>query len=657
MFDTPGVYVREIPSGVRSISGVATSNTAFVGVFARGPLNEATRVTSFGEFERIFGGVFAGSEASYAVRHYFLNGGNVAFIVRVAAGGIAAADVDTNGVAMTVTAVAPGADGNRIAVGIAHADAATDTFQMLVRAFEADGTTVATEEFFDNLSTDAANAQHVETIVNAGSTLVRVQHADGSLPARFDVGGSPATNQAEIEAATPGELLALAGGGIAAASVEIDTEGAAAASLTVAASSVGSWGDTLRVGIAHAGAGATSFDLVVREFEGTEVIREEAHLGVTINAGDARYVETVVAAESEMITVQHQDGTLPERTVVTGAGAAADFNALLEAPADDLAQLGGGNDGTLPGNTDAWRDAVIDAIGGDEAAGEGIFALDAIVPDVFNLMCLPDLSALDHTRMANAAQVYQAAHAYCTRNFAFLIVDVPEGTDRTNILAWTGQLGGTVRRNAALYYPKVTGPDVANPATPRVMPTSGIAAGLYARTDAARGVWKAPAGTAAGIAGGTPVDVMTNRQQGPLNQQGINAIRTFPVYNSVIWGARTLDGADALASEWRYIPVRRLALFIEHSLFRGLQWVVFEPNDEPLWSNVRLNVNAFMSQLHRQGAFQGASARDAYLVKCDSETTTQADINLGILNIYVGFAPVRPAEFVVLKFQQLMQSN
>ena len=150
---------------------------------------------------------------------------------------------------------------------------------------------------------------------------------------------------------------------------------------------------------------------------------------------------------------------------------------------------------------------------------------------------------------------------------------------------------------------------------------------------------------------------MTDPQQGPLNVQGINAIRTFPVYNTVIWGTRTLDGADALASEWKYIPVRRLALHIENSLLRGLQWVVFEPNDEPLWASVRLNVTGFMSQLHRQGAFQGAAARDAFLVKCDSETTTQADINLGILNILVGFAPVRPAEFVVLRIQQRLQTN
>ena len=138
-----------------------------------------------------------------------------------------------------------------------------------------------------------------------------------------------------------------------------------------------------------------------------------------------------------------------------------------------------------------------------------------------------------------------------------------------------------------------------------------------------------------------------------LNPLGINCLRTFPVYGNVCWGARTLDGADALASEWKYVPVRRFALFLEESLYRGTKWVVFEPNDEPLWAQIRLNVGAFMHNLFRQGAFQGTTPREAYLVKCDKETTTQTDINNGIVNILVGFAPLKPAEFVIIKIQQL----
>jgi phage tail sheath protein FI len=138
-----------------------------------------------------------------------------------------------------------------------------------------------------------------------------------------------------------------------------------------------------------------------------------------------------------------------------------------------------------------------------------------------------------------------------------------------------------------------------------------------------------------------------------LNPQAIDCIRTFPIYGTVIWGARTLQGHDERGSEWKYVPVRRMALFIEETLYRSLKWVVFEPNDEPLWSQIRLNVGAFMHGLFRQGAFQGSTPGEAYFVKCDSETTTQNDINMGIVNIVVGFAPLKPAEFVIIKIQQM----
>jgi hypothetical protein len=183
---------------------------------------------------------------------------------------------------------------------------------------------------------------------------------------------------------------------------------------------------------------------------------------------------------------------------------------------------------------------------------------------------------------------------------------------------------------------------------------SGAVAGVIARTDGQRGVWKAPAGLDAGLRGVAALTVrMTDGENGVVNPQGVNGLRTFPTAGHVVWGARTLRGADQLASEWKYLPVRRLALFIEESLFRGTQWVVFEPNDEPLWAQIRLNVGAFMQNLFRQGAFQGASPRDAYFVKCDSETTNQNDIDLGIVNIHVGFAPLKPAEFVVIQIQQI----
>ncbi|HBA55067.1 MAG TPA: phage tail protein, partial [Syntrophorhabdus aromaticivorans] len=184
---------------------------------------------------------------------------------------------------------------------------------------------------------------------------------------------------------------------------------------------------------------------------------------------------------------------------------------------------------------------------------------------------------------------------------------------------------------------------------PILAPPSGYVAGLYAKTDAQRGVWKAPAGTAVALAGAKGVAVnFTDVQQGNLNPLNINVIRQFAGSGIVLWGARTITSDP----EWNYIPVRRMAILLRVSIYRGIQWAVFEPNDEELWASLRLNINSFMMTLYRQGAFQGSTPSQAFFVKCDSETTTQDDINLGIVNVLVGFAPLKPAEFVVVKISQ-----
>jgi phage tail sheath protein FI len=177
-------------------------------------------------------------------------------------------------------------------------------------------------------------------------------------------------------------------------------------------------------------------------------------------------------------------------------------------------------------------------------------------------------------------------------------------------------------------------------------------AGVIARTDNDRGVWKAPAGTEATLEGAAPKFGMNDVQTGVLNQLGINCLRSFPAYGPVSWGARTLQGADALASEWKYVPVRRTALYIENTVSEGTRWVVFEPNDEPLWSQLRMSVGTFMHDLFRQGAFAGSKPEEAYFVSCDRTTTTQGDIDRGIVHITVGFAPLKPAEFIVLNIEQ-----
>jgi hypothetical protein len=276
----------------------------------------------------------------------------------------------------------------------------------------------------------------------------------------------------------------------------------------------------------------------------------------------------------------------------------------------------------------------------------GMYALEDV--DLFNILNIPNISDV---------RVLTDAVAYAEECRSMLLIDIADTVDTLeDARGWINSPAnsGLKHRNAVACFPRVRLADPLQNGRLRTFPNSGLMAGLYARTDAERGVWKAPAGIDTQLRGVQALDhVMSDPENGVLNPLGLNCLRTFPVYGTVSWGARTLVGADAFASEWKYVPVRRLALFIEESLYRGTQWVVFEPNDEPLWSQIRLSVGSFMQQLFRQGAFQGATPQEAYLVRCDSSTTTQADIDLGIVNILVGFAPLKPAELVIIRIQQL----
>jgi len=251
--------------------------------------------------------------------------------------------------------------------------------------------------------------------------------------------------------------------------------------------------------------------------------------------------------------------------------------------------------------------------------------------------------------------VYSNAEAYCLERRSFLILDIPSTVDTVQDMKDFLETNANLRTmNAAIYFPRTRIADPLNNFRLRDIASSGTMAGVYSRTDNDRGVWKAPAGIDTTLRNiNELVYVLTDPENGVLNPLGINALRNFAVYGNIAWGARTLDGADVQASEWKYIPVRRFGLFLEESLYRGTKWVVFEPNDEPLWAQIRLNVGAFMQNLFRQGAFQGQTPREAYFVKCDKDTTTQNDIDLGIVNILVGFAPLKPAEFVIIQISQI----
>jgi phage tail sheath protein FI len=318
---------------------------------------------------------------------------------------------------------------------------------------------------------------------------------------------------------------------------------------------------------------------------------------------------------------------------------------------------------TIFGSQAVSQNAALALAGGSDGAPPQLAdyktafaAIDANV-DLFNIMVLPRTAGANSSDRKNLG-VWQAASTFCLQKRAFLLVDANatsiQGTSGApNILAENAQLRvGMVKDHAALYWPHLVIPD-GNGFT-KIIDPSGSIAGIMARIDGTRGVWKAPAGLEADVRAITGVDVlMSDAQNGLINPQAINAIRSFP--NGIVsWGARTMDGFDNSGdTDFKYVPVRRFELFLEESLVRGLKFAVFEPNAEPLWGQIRLAASAFLNTLFRAGAFAGTTPQTSYFVKVDSETTTQNDINLGTVNVLVGFAPLKPAEFIVITIQQL----
>jgi phage tail sheath protein FI len=519
----PGVYIEEIPSGVRAITGVATSITAFIGRASSGPVDVPVTVNSFGDFERNFGKLHPDYPLSYAVRDFYQNGGAQAVVVRL----------------------------------------------------------------------------YKTTDTKPSKAVIRI------------------------------------------------------ASLDLEAASQGTWGNNLRARVdsavsadvaARLGLSAADlFNLTVRDMAtGTT----ERIVNLTVKES-ARRADRVLATESGLVRV-FKPSALPGTAVPSPHPAPAAGKGIFE---DDAASS------KVVTADLAVDSAPLDAAAylGDAAAKTGMNALQKT--DLFNLLCIPPDTRNGDTPIT----VWQGALAFCVARRAMVIVDAPAAwssagfitANNTQALTALG-LSGDAARNAALYFPRVIESDPNRQDQLDTFVPCGCVAGVMARTDGQRGVWKAPAGIDAALNGVQGLAVsLTNDENGMLNPLGVNCLRTFPIIGSVVWGSRTSRGADLLADEYKYVPVRRLALYLEESLFRGTQWVVFEPNDEPLWSQIRLNVGAFMQNLFRQGAFQGKTPSEAYFVKCDKETTTQNDINLGVVNIVVGFAALKPAEFVIVKIQQM----
>lgn len=420
----------------------------------------------------------------------------------------------------------------------------------------------------------------------------------------------------------------------------------ALADLELVARSSGSWGNMLRAKVDYADllaadpAAAKTFNLTIsqvgQDAKGNDaVLRQEVFRNVSTDPFNPRRVDAVLESGSVLARL----AAPVTATSVRPAATAIDPTDTLEVGI--VATEGLDADGALSST--------------DVAAGFPALAK----ADIFNILCIPPLDGPVVEDPGLSASLIDAAIGVCERARALLLID-PPSTWKTPQQAIAGLASiGSPSKYAALYFPRIRKPDdtISAGKVEIDFAPCGAIAGVFARTDAERGVWKAPAGLDAVLRGAPKLSVsLTDDENGLLNPVAINCLRVKTGPSRVVWGARTRAGNDALASEWKYIPVRRLANFVEETLFRNTQWVVFEPNDEPLWASIRLNVGSFMHSLFRQGAFQGGTPREAYFVKCDKDTTTQADIDRGIVNIVVGFAPLKPAEFVIIKLQQIAGS-
>jgi phage tail sheath protein FI len=655
----PGVYIQELPSAVHTITGVATSIAAFVGYTPRGIDNRAEVIFSFADFQRRFGGLAVNSELSYAVQQFYQNApGSQAYVVRVPMAGAVPAKATFDDLTFYALSSGSWANGQLlIDVDVQNLSLTADPLAFNLTITDLLGQPT---ESFGNVTLNAASMNYVASVVNDpdnGSQLVNVS-----------VSGTPTDPPALTgivgEAITIADVNTAVGGGTAVASQDfgliLSTSAPAAAA-------------PLPVTIKVFGSGTP----IPQSMSGLAAHLQQAIssvLAVQLPGASVQCSVTQVTADGQAIRVNALLPQLPDAVLSFAAAGGDDGDASaalgLTAATANVAHyalgtghsyaagLTGGETASAAGTDGTGLPQTADLIG-DPALFTGIYALQKV--DLFNLLSIPDATRAMPSNPTSLdagldpPAIYSAAIALCDQRRAFLLVDPPPNvTTVAGAIDWKSSLLGITDANGAAFFPRLRLADQLNNYNLRTFAPSGVVAGVYATIDGTRGVWKAPAGIEATLSGVQSMTYqLSDPENGLLNPLGLNCFRTFPGYGSVLWGARTLAGADALTSQWKYVPVRRMALFLEESLYRSTKWVVFEPNDEPLWAAIRLNVNSFMQTYFNKQAFQGQTADQAYFVKCDSETTTQTDIDNGVVNILVGFAPLQPAEFVVIQIEQL----
>lgn len=634
----PGVYVEEVSSGVRPITAASTSTAAFIGQAERGSLTDAVRITNFTQFQNLYGGYLQSSFLAHAVFQFFNNGGAICYIVRVAGDNVATASINladragAPAVSLTVAARSPGGWGNALELVVSNGTRDPgNEFNLTVYMAE----TAEPVERFENLSMVSSAPNFVET-VTANATYVRVT---------VNVANANAVGGSSRGAGAPTLPLPV---GRTRLRINIDNDGYQEVDLQVAVD------DAVVADLATAANVATALQARVRAL---------TRLRASTNQDTFDDFTAVVAGGGELLLTAGVASVASSVTIAPAANDAQSAVGLLR-----LGQLAGGTeiiggaitrplantavpryfvgDHALPA---AGVVAVVAGSDGDPVTTDlpyiaGFARLDD--KDDVSLICVPGIGS---------STVVGEGMNYCANRSlsdCFFIGDM--GVDVDTVEEAQAFVGAISPKNSygAVYMPWLLALDPSGVSKePIALPPSGYIAGQYARTDNLRGVWKAAAGTSAGIAGSTGLVVrLTDVEQGLLNPTPyhVNVLREFAAAGRVIWGARTIT-SDA---EWNYIPVRRTAIMLRVSIYRGIQWAVFEPNDTQLWAQLRLNISSFMMTLYRRGAFQGNTPDKAFFVKVDGETTTQADIDAGIVNIQIGFAPLKPAEFIVVQISQ-----
>lgn len=674
----PGVYMEEVSSGVRPIAAASTSTAAFVGLTEMGPTDEAKRITNWTEFQKHYGTFIDGSYMAESVYQFFSNGGSQCYILRITkkpaaddTGGPTKAEVIVNNRAtttatgITFTAKNEGIWGNSLCLQIEDGtDDPGNTFKLSIRRQKVADivpekflTDVAPLEVFDNLSMDPESSAYFKKVLENSSYLIDANlevPTDGSPPLQSGIhygGFGPVTPrfEADVPAGTKWKFR-----------INIDRDGFQTVELDAYDPTSGTMTDVasdIQTAVRNLNRQKTSTS--EKAFKQFTCTHKTVNVGgvnkkrLVLQSGTNRPADEDAKIEyAESLTSSVLIQNAPEYNVAgilklgEGYGGLSEGAYAVRRPLNaDTIQVG---DAEVAG-------PVLDVVSGSDGTNLPIVSdfktkfqlLDKITD--FSLLAVPGWGSTD---------MVDAGMGYCRNRPLQDVFYIGEMSDQEDLPDEAESFRKQLTQPnsyGAVYYPWVKALDPSGKSSePVLLPPSGYVAGLYARIDSTRGVWKAPAGTEATINGAVGLATnLTDVEQGNLNRINVNCIRRFAASGIVSWGARTITSDP----EWTYVPVRRMAIMLRVSIYNGIQWAVFEPNDEGLWSQLRLNLNSFMMTLFRKGAFQGSSPSEAFFVKCDSETTTQDDINLGIVNVLVGFAPLKPAEFVVVKISQKAGQN